>query len=105
MIQSNDVLHSTYVSTPWDESSYLINDQSTNTTVIEPTYAILSKRLGKVISDTMVEGTDLISIVATIPQSESFGLTPELLEKSSGEVSQHLALHHKMYWHTDHLFS
>jgi ribosome assembly protein 1 len=35
----------------------------------------------------MVEGTDLISIIATIPQAESFRLAPELLEKSSGEVT------------------
>ena len=36
-------------------------------TGLGPLYAILSKRRGKVLSDTMVEGTDLISIVATIP--------------------------------------
>lgn len=29
----------------------------------------------------------MISIVATIPQIESFGLGPELLEKSSGQVT------------------
>ena len=52
-----------------------------------PLYAILSKRRGRVLSDTMVDGTDLISIVATIPQIESFGLGPELLEKSSGQVT------------------
>jgi hypothetical protein len=50
-------------------------------------YAILSRRRGSVISDTMVEGTDLISIDAILPQSESFGLAPELLQKSSGEVT------------------
>ncbi len=52
-----------------------------------PLYAILSRRRGSVISDTMVEGTDLISIDAILPQSESFGLAPELLQKSSGEVT------------------
>ncbi len=56
-------------------------------TGLGPLYEILSKRRGKVLSDTMVDGTDLISIEATIPQSESFGLTPELMEKSSGEVT------------------
>jgi ribosome assembly protein 1 len=35
----------------------------------------------------MVDGTDLISIVATVPQAESFRLAPELLEKSSGDVT------------------
>ena len=56
-------------------------------TGLGPLYAILSKRRGRVISDTMVEGTDLISITATLPQIESFGLAPELMEKSSGDVT------------------
>jgi ribosome assembly protein 1 len=56
-------------------------------TGLGPLYAILSRRRGSVISDTMVDGTDLISIDARLPQSESFGLAPELLQKSSGEVT------------------
>ena len=35
-------------------------------------HAVLSKRRGKVVTDAMVEGTDLIQITATIPQAESF---------------------------------
>ena len=50
-------------------------------------HAVLSKRRGKVIRDDMVDGTDLIQVTATIPQAESFGLAPELLKKSSGEVT------------------
>ncbi|KAL7471116.1 hypothetical protein ACHAXS_011406 [Conticribra weissflogii] len=50
-------------------------------------HAVLSKRRGRVVTDTMVDGTDLIRITATIPQAESFGLAPELLKKSSGEVT------------------
>jgi len=52
-----------------------------------PLYAILSRRRGRVMADTMVDGTDLISIDAELPQSESFGLSPELMQKSSGEVT------------------
>lgn len=52
-----------------------------------PLYDVLSKRRGRVITDAMVEGTDLISIEATLPQSESFGLTSELMKKSSGQVT------------------
>jgi Translation elongation factors (GTPases) len=52
-----------------------------------PLYDVLSRRRGRVISDAMVEGTDLISIEATLPQSESFGLTSELMKKSSGQVT------------------
>ena len=35
-------------------------------------HAVLSKRRGKVITDEMVDGTDLIQVTATIPQVESF---------------------------------
>ena len=35
----------------------------------------------------MVDGTDLIRITAALPQAESFRLAPELLKKSSGEVT------------------
>lgn len=35
-------------------------------------HAVLSKRRGKVITDAMVDGTDLIQVTATIPQAESF---------------------------------
>jgi len=50
-------------------------------------HAVLNKRRGKVIDDTMVDGTDLLLITAFIPQAESFGLAPELLKKTSGEVT------------------
>jgi len=52
-----------------------------------PLYAVLSKRRGKVLEDSMVEGTDLLLITATLPQAESFGLAPELFQKTSGEVT------------------
>ena len=50
-------------------------------------YTVLSKRRGKVLDDSMVDGTDLLSISATLPHAESFGLAPELFRKSSGEVT------------------
>lgn len=50
-------------------------------------YSVLSKRRGKVTEDTMVDGTDLLLITASIPQAESFGLASELFQKTSGEVT------------------
>lgn len=50
-------------------------------------YSVLSKRRGKVLEDSMVEGTDLLMITATIPHAESFGLAPEVIRQSSGEVT------------------
>jgi ribosome assembly protein 1 len=52
-----------------------------------PLYAVLTKRRGKVLTDSMVDGTDLLLISASLPQAESFGLAPELYKKSSGEVT------------------
>jgi ribosome assembly protein 1 len=52
-----------------------------------PLYTVLNRRRGKVLDDSMVEGTDLLLITALIPQAESFGLTTELLAKTSGEVT------------------
>lgn len=52
-----------------------------------PLHAILSRRCGRVVTDTMVDGTDLILISAILPQAESHKLSSELLKKSSGEVT------------------
>ena len=35
-------------------------------------HAVLSRRRGKVVTDAMVDGTELIQVTATIPQAESF---------------------------------
>jgi ribosome assembly protein 1 len=50
-------------------------------------YSVLSKRRGRVLEDSMVDGTDLLEITATLPHAESFGLAPELFRQSSGEVT------------------
>jgi ribosome assembly protein 1 len=50
-------------------------------------YAVLSKRRGKVIEDSVVDGTDLLLIEAMLPAAEAFGLAPELFGKTSGEVT------------------
>mmetsp|Transcript_49300 Transcript_49300/g.56854 ORF Transcript_49300/g.56854 Transcript_49300/m.56854 type:complete len:1160 (+) Transcript_49300:127-3606(+) len=50
-------------------------------------YSVLSKRRGKVLEDSMVDGTDLFLISANLPHAESFGLAPELFRLSSGEVT------------------
>ena len=56
-------------------------------TGLGPLHAVLSRRRGKVLTDDMVEGTDLIRVTANLPQAESFHLAPELLKESSGEVT------------------
>ena len=50
-------------------------------------YSVLGRRRGKVLEDTMIEGTDLLLITALVPQAEAFGLAPELFGKTSGTVT------------------
>merc|ERR1712238_105261 len=60
-------------------------------------YSVLSKRRGKVLEDSMVDGTDLFLISANLPHAESFGLAPELFRLSSGDVTtgmDNTALHY-----------
>ncbi|KAL3938592.1 MAG: hypothetical protein SGBAC_006533 [Bacillariaceae sp.] len=52
-----------------------------------PLYSVLSRRRGKVLNDSMVDGTDLLEISASLPHAESFGLAPELFRQSSGQVT------------------
>lgn len=55
-------------------------------------HAVLSKRRGKVVTDAMVDGTDLIQVTATIPQVESFVSFDPLLTSSCYLTSKILTL-------------
>jgi len=50
-------------------------------------YAVLSKRRGIVLSDEVVEGTDLFIISALLPVVMSSGFSTELLSKTSGAAT------------------
>ncbi|KAG7368345.1 translation elongation factor aEF-2 [Nitzschia inconspicua] len=67
--------------------SHLKLTLNSSLTGLGPLYQVLSRRRGKVLEDSMVDGTDLLLIEATIPHAESFGLAPELFRMSSGEVT------------------
>lgn len=67
--------------------AYLRLTLHSSLTGLGPLYQVLAKRRGKVIEDSMVDGTDLLLITAIVPQAEVFGLTPELMAKTSGEVT------------------
>jgi len=66
---------------------YLKLTLNASLSVLGALYSVLSKRRGKVLDESMVEGTDLLLIIALIPQAEAFGLAPELFGKTSGEVT------------------
>jgi ribosome assembly protein 1 len=50
-------------------------------------YAVLSKRRGEVTKEDIIDGTSLFILSATLPVSESFGFSPELLRKTSGNAT------------------
>mmetsp|Transcript_22646 Transcript_22646/g.51887 ORF Transcript_22646/g.51887 Transcript_22646/m.51887 type:complete len:338 (-) Transcript_22646:818-1831(-) len=50
-------------------------------------FAVLARRRGRVTNDAAVEGTDLLLITAAVPQGEVFGITQELMKKTSGGAS------------------
>ena len=66
---------------------YLKLTLNASLSVLGGLYSILSRRRGKVLDESMVEGTDLLLIIALIPQAEAFGLAPELFGRTSGEVT------------------
>jgi ribosome assembly protein 1 len=50
-------------------------------------YSVVSKRRGRIISETVVDGTSLFQIEVLIPVVEAFGLADELRKKTSGAAS------------------
>ena len=50
-------------------------------------YSVVSKRRGRVVNETTVDGTSLFQIDALLPVVEAFGLADELRKKTSGAAS------------------
>ncbi len=50
-------------------------------------YGVVSRRRGRVLSDELLEGTDVFIIDAVLPVAESFGFAEELRKKTSGAAS------------------
>jgi len=50
-------------------------------------YSVLSKRRGRVVAETTVDGTALFQIDALLPVAEAYGLADELRKKTSGAAS------------------
>ena len=52
-----------------------------------PVYSTVAGRRGRVIKEDMLEGTDVISVVCSVPMKETKGMTGEILDRSSGNAS------------------
>ena len=57
-------------------------------------YAVISRRGGRVISDEMVEGSEMFVIYALIPVAESFGFAEEIRKKTGGLAMPQLIFSH-----------
>lgn len=55
---------------------------------------MVSRRRGKVLSDSMQEGSDTFSIHTLIPVCESFGFAEEILKRTSGLALPQLIFSH-----------
>ncbi|KAJ3023434.1 Cytoplasmic GTPase/eEF2-like protein (ribosomal biogenesis) [Thoreauomyces humboldtii] len=58
--------------------------------VLGKVYAVLARRRGRILSETMREGTPFFTILSTIPVVESFGFCDEIRKRSSGAASPQL---------------
>ena len=57
-------------------------------------YAVISRRGGRVISDEMIEGSEMFVIYALIPVAESFGFAEEIRKKTGGLAMPQLIFSH-----------
>ena len=57
-------------------------------------YAVISRRGGRVISDEMIEGSEMFVIYALIPVAKSFGFAEEIRKKTGGLAMPQLIFSH-----------
>ena len=62
-------------------------------------YAVISRRGGRVISNEMVEGSEMFVIYVLIPVAKSFGFAEEIRKKTGGlAMSQLFFSHWEVRW-------
>ncbi|KAF2087831.1 elongation factor 2 [Saccharata proteae CBS 121410] len=61
-----------------------------STDVLGRVYAVVTRRRGRILSESMNEGTPFFTIVALLPVAESFGFAEEIRKRTSGAASPQL---------------
>ena len=69
-------------------------DISVRTEVLGKMYSVVNKRLGKVVSEDLIEGSTTFTVTAHIPVVESFNIGPELRKQTSGMAMPQLIFSH-----------
>lgn len=69
-----------------------INLKLTNVTaeVLGKVYGVITRRRGRIISESLNEGTPFFTILSVLPVAESFGFSDEILKRTSGAASPQL---------------
>lgn len=67
----------------------------TNTTaeVLGKVYGVITRRRGRIISESLNEGTPFFTILSVLPVAESFGFSDEIRKRTSGAASPQLVFH------------
>ncbi|EFR04669.1 elongation factor 2 [Nannizzia gypsea CBS 118893] len=60
------------------------------TEVLGRVYAVVTRRRGRILSETMKEGTSFFTILSLLPVAESFGFSDEIRKRTSGAASPQL---------------
>lgn len=78
--------------TPDDYSLPEINIMLTNVTaeVLGKVYGVITRRRGRIISESLNEGTPFFTILSVLPVAESFGFSDEIRKRTSGAASPQL---------------
>ena len=58
--------------------------------VLGRVYGVITRRRGRILSETMKEGTPFFTILSLLPVAESFGFSEEIRKRTSGAASPQL---------------
>ncbi|KAL2826512.1 P-loop containing nucleoside triphosphate hydrolase protein [Aspergillus cavernicola] len=61
-----------------------------STEVLGRVYAVITRRRGRILSETMKEGTPFFTILSLLPVAESFGFAEEIRKRTSGAAQPQL---------------
>ncbi|WEW61103.1 Cytoplasmic GTPase/eEF2-like protein (ribosomal biogenesis) [Emydomyces testavorans] len=61
-----------------------------STEVLGRVYGVITRRRGRILSETMKEGTPFFTILSLLPVAESFGFAEEIRKRTSGAASPQL---------------
>ncbi|KAI4159092.1 MAG: hypothetical protein LQ342_006869 [Letrouitia transgressa] len=64
-----------------------------STEVLGRVYAVITRRRGRIVSESLKEGTPFFTVLSVLPVAESFGFSDEIRKRTSGAASPQLVFH------------